>query len=190
VRLEGDHAVVRIPGELQKSRRDEIYATAPEFRDFLAETPADKRSGPVFELLTEGPGGELRPVASVNPVSKIVADIGRAAGVVVDERERRNPDGTTRTVRKWASAHDLRRSFGTRWAKRVMPAVLKALMRHANITTTLKFYAEQDAANTAEAALAAYLRAVGNGDEAGDGNASGNTSPETSVFSEKNVQDL
>jgi len=36
-----------------------------------------------------------------------------------------------RDTNKYASAHDLRRSFGTRWAKRVMPVVLQKLMRHS-----------------------------------------------------------
>ena len=38
------------------------------------------------------------------------------------------------------SAHDLRRSFGERWASRLMPQVLKELMRHESIETTLNFY--------------------------------------------------
>jgi integrase len=50
---------------------------------------------------------------------------------------------------KFASAHDLRRSFGTRWAKRFMPAVLQKLMRHSAIETTLRYYADIDADNLA-----------------------------------------
>ncbi len=45
---------------------------------------------------------------------------------------------------KTASAHDLRRTFGTRWAKRVMPAVLRKLMRHASIETTMGYYVDLD----------------------------------------------
>jgi hypothetical protein len=48
---------------------------------------------------------------------------------------------------KYASAHDLRRAFGTRWAKRVMPAVLKRLMRHASIDTTMTYYVDIDVAD-------------------------------------------
>ena len=51
----------------------------------------------------------------------------------------------------YASAHDLRRSFGFRWAKRVMPLILQKLMRHADITTTMEFYVTQNEAQTAEA---------------------------------------
>jgi len=39
---------------------------------------------------------------------------------------------------KYASAHDLRRAFGERWAARIMPAQLKDLMRHESIETTLR----------------------------------------------------
>jgi len=40
--------------------------------------------------------------------------------------------------------HDLRRSFGSRYAAVVPAQVLQRLMRHANIATTLKFYTEID----------------------------------------------
>jgi integrase len=50
-----------------------------------------------------------------------------------------------KAAERYATAHDLRRSFGTRWAKRVMPAVLKDLMRHSSINTTTSFYVNQSA---------------------------------------------
>ena len=65
---------------------------------------------------------------TANRVRCIVSDIGKAAGVKVSES-----GGKV----KYASAHDLRRSFGERWASRVMPNVLQELMRHENIQTTL-----------------------------------------------------
>ena len=63
----------------------------------------------------------------------MVAAIGKKARVVVNAA-----DGKT------ASAHDLRRTFGSRWAKRVMPAVLRKLMRHANVQTTMQYYVDLD----------------------------------------------
>jgi integrase len=51
---------------------------------------------------------------------------------------------------KYASAHDLRRSFGDRWKTRVMPHTLKELMRHKNIETTNRFYISENAASTAQ----------------------------------------
>jgi integrase len=67
-------------------------------------------------------------------VGRIVSAIGERANVVVNKQ-----DG------KFASAHDLRRAFGTRWAAKVMPAMLKELMRHSSIETTLRYYVEFDA---------------------------------------------
>ena len=46
---------------------------------------------------------------------------------------------------KYASAHDLRRSFGSRWAPKVKPATLQRLMRHASIETTMAYYVDLDA---------------------------------------------
>jgi integrase len=72
-------------------------------------------------------------------ISRIVSAIGKRANVVVNKAEA-----------KYASAHDLRRSFGTRWAGRVKPATLQLLMRHKSIETTLKYYVEQDADDIAD----------------------------------------
>ena len=79
--------------------------------------------------------------------SIIVAKIGREAGVVTDPEK-----GAT------ASAHDLRRAFGYRWSRRVMPAQLMALMRHSSIETTMTFYVGQNA----EATAAELWDALGN----------------------------
>ena len=51
---------------------------------------------------------------------------------------------------KFASAHDFRRAFGTRWASRVKPPVLQRLMRHRNIQTTLNYYVALDADDIAD----------------------------------------
>jgi len=59
--------------------------------------------------------------------------IGEKAGVVVKLTEKKGE-----AVKEIASAHDLRRAFGFRWSRRVMPTVLRELMRHADISTTMK----------------------------------------------------
>ena len=51
--------------------------------------------------------------------------------------------------------HDLRRSFGYRWADRVRPHILQQLMRHASITTTMEYYVQAEADETAAAVWAA-----------------------------------
>ena len=52
-------------------------------------------------------------------------------------------------MKKTASAHDLRRAFGERWAARLMPAQLMELMRHESIDTTLSYYVGRNAERTA-----------------------------------------
>lgn len=44
---------------------------------------------------------------------------------------------------------DLRRSFGGRWAARATPQVIKELMRHALIETTMKYYVVRNTQSSA-----------------------------------------
>ena len=69
---------------------------------------------------------------------------------------------------KYASAHDLRRSFGTRWSKRIMPQVLMQLMRHESINTTVKYYVDSDAQDTAELLYATVINNSRNTTPTGD----------------------
>jgi integrase len=57
---------------------------------------------------------------------------------------------------KYASAQDLRRSFGTRWASRVKPATLQLLMQHKSIETTMKYYVCQDSDDVADELWSEY----------------------------------
>jgi integrase len=72
-------------------------------------------------------------------VGRVVSAIGKKAEVIVNKG-----------VNKYASAHDFRRAFGTRWARKVMPSVLQKLMRHDFIETTLRYYVDLDADEVAE----------------------------------------
>lgn len=118
----------------QKNKRDSLTPMAPEFAEFLMQTPQDDRSGYVFDQAT------MRQ----DTVSKMIRRIGVAAGVKVGEYDR--------SMRpKHAGAHDLRRAFGSRWAMRVLPPVLKELMRHADIQTTMRYYVSRDAQTMADA---------------------------------------
>src|SRR5690606_24298380 len=92
----------------------------------------------------------------------ILSSIGEAAGVVVAQSEENQG-----AKKKHASAHDLRRSFGTRWAARVMPAQLKELMRHTSIDTTMRYYVQTEATELASAVWDAYRKAEG-GDSPSD----------------------
>lgn len=105
-----------------------------------------RRRGPVFAPqpinTVAGPGRKVARV-SADRAGHIISAIGKAARIKV------NTDLKTGDV-KYASAHDLRRSFGERWAMRVMPQVLMQLMRHASITTTMRYYVGRNAQLTAE----------------------------------------
>ena len=152
VDLTGRRPAFRIAAAAQKARRDERLPMTEDFYRLITEaTPEAERVGQVFKLnglLTRCPITPKR-------VCRMVSKIGRKAGVVVATAERRRKDKTTgkmvpMTVKKFASCHDLRRSFGTRWSRRVTTAVLQRLMRHANISTTLKFYVTLDADSVAD----------------------------------------
>jgi integrase len=96
----------------------------------------------------------------------LVSKIGKKAKVVTNKAEG-----------KYAGCHDLRRSFGTRWAKRVMPAVLKRLMRHASIQTTMAYYVDLDAAEVADELWAKFGAKEGN--RVPEGNSLGNSQAES-----------
>lgn len=82
-------------------------------------------------------------------ISKQIADIGEKANIVVGDK-----GNIDKESRKWkprfASAHDLRRSFGERWSLKVMPDVLMLLMRHSDIDTTMKYYVGRNAQKAAD----------------------------------------
>lgn len=128
VDISGEATVLLIAAEDEKGGQDREYAVAPEFDDFLRAVAEEQRDGHVFNV--ELSKGVCR---NTNTVSKKLVDVGKAAGVRVDERRVKNRK-TKKTEIKivWGSAHDLRRAVGCagiccRWAKRVMPMVL---MRH------------------------------------------------------------
>jgi integrase len=125
----GKYPALRIRAEAEKAHRDRLLPVAPEFAEFMLAIPKAKRHGLVFGIYGEG----NQPL-STKRASRYISAIGKAAKVVIDK-----------ATEQYATAHDLRRSFGSRWAKRVMPAVLKDLMRHADISTTMKYYVDQSA---------------------------------------------
>lgn len=159
--LSGKRPMLRIPAELKKGNEDRLLPMSPEFAEFLLKVPAGRRVGRVFRL-SNLRIQDARP--SVEWVSRIISRIGKAAKV--------NTAPKTGKV-KFASAHDLRRSFGERWARRVMPQVLKQLMRHKSIDTTMKFYVGQNAEKTADALWLAYRQLR----DTDLGNTSGNSRP-------------
>lgn len=132
----GKRPMLLVSAEYEKGGKDRRVPLTPDFAEFLEETPEEDRIGRVFRL----PGRAGEGYAEANWVGQIVARISKRASIVVD----------TRGNRKHASLHDLRRSFGVRWAERVPVHVLRELMRHESLSTTMDFYVGQDADRTAE----------------------------------------
>jgi integrase len=124
--LSGKYPCLVIAAESEKGFRDRRLPITPEFALLLQKIPAEDRISEVHAIARRGIG--------LDRVSRVIEAIGRKANVVVNKQQH-----------KYASSHDLRRAFGTRWASKVTPAVLQQLMRHASIETTLKYYVEQDA---------------------------------------------
>jgi integrase len=104
----------------QKSGNEEAVPMAPQFAAWLRKRECQE--GPVFHFR----------VRTAFFVGRAVTSFGKEAGVEVSR------DG------KHATAHDIRRSFATRWAAKLMPVELKAVMRHKNIATTLEYYVEME----------------------------------------------
>ncbi len=142
VEMSGRRPMLVIPAALDKANKERLLPMAPEFAEFLQAIPDDDRTGPVFNIQRrrERYEGNMRLIH----VSATISSIGKKAGVKVNH-----------DTGKTASAHDLRRSFGQRWAARVMPQILMQLMRHADISTTMKFYVGREAEATADVLWAA-----------------------------------
>lgn len=163
VDFSGRRPLLRIPGSAQKRGTDQLLPITPEFAQHLQTVPERERRGWVFRPLDEAGEPYSRSRHAVGPV---VTRIGKKGGVVVDERVKQKKDEKGKlvdvVVRKFASAHDLRRGFGFRWSRRVMPPILQELMRHASIQTTMEYYVGQNAESTADELWRAVGRDLGN----------------------------
>jgi integrase len=143
VDLSGRRPMLRIPAEHEKGNQDRLLPMAPEFAEMLLAVPQADRTGLVFRL----------PFTRKDSVSKVVSEIGTKAGVKVDSKRTADPEAPKV---KYASAHDLRRSFGERWAARVMPQILMQLMRHESIETTMRYYVGRNAETAADVLWSAF----------------------------------
>ena len=148
VRMDGRKSVLLFDVGSQKSGRVEQVPLAPEAVQLLEISQRSR--GFVFEPeRLDVKGGPM--ARHIKKISKIISAIGAKAGVVVDHESG-----------KTASAHDLRRAFADRWSKRVMPAQLMALMRHASIDTTMTYYVGLEASEAASGLWDAVGNNLGN----------------------------
>lgn len=141
VELNGRYPMLRIPAEAEKGNSNRLLPMAPEFAKLLLAVPEAERKGWVFNPLTKTGEPAARNRYSIGPR---VTAIGKKAGVVKGERIKEGE-----TIKAFAGAHEFRRAFGTRWAKRVMPAELRELMRHSSVATTMQYYVDLDAQDLA-----------------------------------------
>lgn len=157
--IDSRRPLMQIPIERDKGAKHRLLPITPDFVELLRSQPFDSRHGFVFRPLLAR--GECR---RTDTIGRKICAIGEAANVVVHRG---------RSKIKYASAHDLRRSFGERWAMRVMPPVLMELMRHETIETTMQFYVGRNAERTADAVWRAFS------DDSGDISEKPDTSPES-----------
>lgn len=143
VDLSHSRPMFRISAEAEKGHKNRLLPMAPEF----AELIGSQGEGYVFN--PQPRRGNKRP--RLNWVVKVISKIGEASGVETKPG-------------RYVKAHDLRRSFGFRWSRRVMPATLKEIMRHSEISTTMKFYVGQNAEASAEELWKAYSNQTSNQD--------------------------
>lgn len=153
VDLSHSEAMLIVPASSEKGHRDRHLPVAPEFADALMAVPKRMRKGLVFPIPKTRQKGRQPQYWWV---SRIVCSISEKAGVFTEPG-------------KPAGCHDLRRSFGVRWASRVMPQTLMKIMRHESIVTTMRYYVTEDAQRTVREMRAAM---AAQGDFQGDGKTS------------------
>ncbi len=150
--LDGEFPMLSIRAEAEKGNKDRLLPIVPEFAEFLLKVPEEQRTGPVFNPLANKSFQErLLP----STVSKQIADMGEKANIVVGDKGNIDKETGERKPR-YASAHDLRRSFGFRWSRLVKEFELMELMRHESISTTKTYYVKENAQDTARSVWAAY----------------------------------
>ena len=126
--------IFRVEG--QKNNSDELVPlTSDAVRHFRQ---MGRTSGPALLF-----PGQRKERVGLQTAGRIISEIGEYSEIVTGSG-------------KFASAHDFRRSFGSRWALRVHPIILKILMRHEDLSTTLKYYVDLDCDSVAAELMRSY----------------------------------
>ena len=137
VDLDSNRPKIQIDQFSEKAFCNRLLPMTPDFAQFLRQVAGSRRNGLVFKWPLSRGYSE-----SVKTIGKRISLLGTKAKVVTGKG-------------KTASAHDLRRTFGSRWSTKVQPFVLRTLMRHSSITTTERFYVGCDVDRISEALYAA-----------------------------------
>jgi hypothetical protein len=94
----------------------------------------------LFDFATDSAGNSVGNLETSGPVLRVRPKRPLGPELVVNREQN-----------KFASAHDKRRAFVTRWASKLKPTQLRELMRYASINTTLAYYVGEDVEATADA---------------------------------------
>ncbi len=147
--IDGRRPMIEMPASFDKARKSRTLPLTPDFVEFLRTIPKHDRFGYVFNVVSN----KGNTVRTRDRVGRMISEIGKASGVIV--KKSCHP-----------TAHDLRRSFASRWSTKVLPPVLQELMRHADIKTTLEYYVGHSAERTANEVWRAFEQS--GGDTLGD----------------------
>ncbi len=123
--VSSEFPLLGIAAEAEKGFQNRLMPLTPDFGRWILKTSSERQTGLVFPLVK----ARYKDVTHPDHVSKVITKIGRASKVQVS------------AAGKFASAHDLRRTFGLRWSQKRYPAELQQMMRHENIQTTMAYYA-------------------------------------------------
>lgn len=110
-----------LPAPFAKSRKDQWVPIDTDLREALLSLPRTGKR--VFHFMAH----KSRNPLSLTGISERIAELAKQAGVKL-------------------SMHALRRGFGCHYAGKQPAQILQKLMRHANIKTTMDYYANVDEA--------------------------------------------
>lgn len=133
-----DHPMFRIRPEGEKGKKSRLCPIAPEFCEMIESVPKKLRRSYFFDPIPLRMPSTVR--LNSDWIGKVIMKIGKAAQVQVSNK---------RGNAKFASAHDLRRSFAERWSRKVEAKDLQEIMRHESIITTNRYYVGRNAEATA-----------------------------------------
>ena len=132
---------ILIPASMDKAGKQRHLPVTPGMHALLCKVPQDERTGFVFKLPNIDRSGTR---AKYFQTGKIVRWIGKEAGIVTKEHDHKEEP-------RYATAHDLRRTFGWTMAQAgVDREDLRKMMRHRSIKTTEIYYAEREADGIAD----------------------------------------
>lgn len=149
VDLDGGMPMLSLCAEQKSGEQQVVPLTQPAI-EWLQSL--DRHKGWVCRL--SGAKGEH---ATTCRLGRIIANAGRAADVMVKSTGGRGGKP------KYASGHDLRRTFATHWLSRLTIKEVQILTRHADVQTLLNYYSD-----ATEEALAVKLKTMASGGLLGD----------------------